>query len=112
MVLAPRFTSRAERPWNAEALTRQRWTPVRRGRRTPVTSGDGRSRWVARLLWGGGAALLCPCCRDEVQADREGDDLTSCERCGTLHHRACFDEPGDCTIFGCAPRDAREAERA
>jgi hypothetical protein len=66
-----------------------------------------------RFAWtGGGQASLCPYCRDEVALDREGDDdLTACERCETVHHRACFDEAGGCTIFGCGQRRARAPER-
>jgi hypothetical protein len=53
----------------------------------------------------GGSTALCPFCRDEVSLDGQGDDdLVACERCSTLHHRACFAEAKGCTIFGCRPK--------
>lgn len=65
------------------------------------------------VMTGGGQSALCPYCRDEVELDGKGDDdLKGCDRCDTLHHRACFDEAGGCTVFGCRQRDERASERA
>lgn len=70
----------------------------------------------ARFAWtDGGQAARCPYCRDELgvelRLDDGSDDLAVCDRCGTLHHRACLDEAGGCTIFGCGARRARERAR-
>lgn len=68
-----------------------------------------------RFAWtGGGQAARCPYCREALALEPGADGLAECERCGTLHHSACLDEAGGCTIFGCggrAPR-ARGRERA
>lgn len=74
---------------------------------------EGRSA-TPRFVWtGGGQTSLCPFCRDQVRADDErDDDVTACDRCGTVHHRACFDEAGGCTIFGCGSGVERVAARA
>ncbi|MCO5165555.1 MAG: hypothetical protein M9894_04190 [Planctomycetes bacterium] len=64
-----------------------------------------------RFAWTGeGQAALCPYCRDEVPL--EGGDVEACDRCGTLHHRACLDEAGGCTIFGCGAARTPRRERA
>lgn len=64
-----------------------------------------------RFAWTGeGSAPLCPYCRDEVPADGAG--VEACDRCGTLHHAACLDEAGGCTIFGCAAPRTPRRERA
>jgi hypothetical protein len=66
----------------------------------------------ARFAWtDGGQAARCPYCRDELRVDDGSDDLGACDRCGTLHHRACLDEAGGCTIFGCGARRASERLR-
>ena len=41
----------------------------------------------------------CPYCRDELEG--AGDDLVTCQGCGTSHHAACLEELGRCTILGC-----------
>jgi hypothetical protein len=55
-------------------------------------------------LGDGAGHARCPYCRDDLRL--EGDDLTACPACRTVHHRACFAEGGGCTVFGC-----REAGR-
>ena len=56
-----------------------------------------------RFGWtGGGQAILCPYCREDLDASAEG--IVACERCHTLHHGECFAEHGGCTIFGCQGR--------
>jgi hypothetical protein len=62
---------------------------------------------VGTFAWtGGGAAALCPYCRDGLAAD--GDGAAACDRCGTAHHAACLEEAGGCTVFGCdGGREAR-----
>lgn len=41
---------------------------------------------------------LCPYCRSEIS---EKDDLVSCRVCRTLHHRDCWEEIDECSVFGC-----------
>lgn len=67
-----------------------------------------------RFAWtGGGAAARCPYCHDELALDADGAAaMAECERCGTLHHRACLDEAGGCTIFGCGGTRGRPRELA
>jgi HAMP domain-containing protein len=47
----------------------------------------------------GGKGARCPYCRDDV--DPQGDDVTACPACRTLHHEECLDEAGGCTVLGC-----------
>ena len=55
---------------------------------------------VEAFAWtGGGAAARCPYCRDELA--RAGEEPAGCPSCRTLHHRACLEEAGGCTVFGC-----------
>lgn len=81
---------------------------ARQCERRPVAAPLGALNVTPRFAWtGGGAAARCPYCRDEVATDRGDDDLAACDRCGTLHHRACLDEAGACTIFGCGAPPGR-----
>lgn len=50
------------------------------------------------VAWTIDERTLCPFCRDGLQADV---DLAACDACHTVHHRACLDEAGGCTVFGC-----------
>lgn len=60
---------------------------------------------VGTFAWtGGGAAALCPYCRDGIAEDGEG--AAACDRCGTAHHAECLAEAGGCTVFGCGGREA------
>jgi hypothetical protein len=78
-----------------------------------VSGGSGVTARPRFVMTGGGQAALCPYCRDEVELDGKGDDdLKGCDRCDTMHHRACFEEAGGCTVFGCRRRDERAAEPA
>jgi hypothetical protein len=53
-----------------------------------------------RFAWTAGSGTArCPYCRDDVGLD--GDDIMACGGCDTVHHSACYDEAGGCTIFGC-----------
>lgn len=55
------------------------------------------------MAWtGGGNQPLCPFCRDELGG--EGEALEACPRCDTVHHAACLEEAGGCTVFGCGTR--------
>jgi hypothetical protein len=58
-----------------------------------------------------GGALMCPFCRDALEATR----AVACEGCATLHHDECLREAGGCTVFGCdaapAPRERGPDER-
>jgi hypothetical protein len=57
-------------------------------------------RQGVQFVWtGSGDDALCPYCRDGLHA--EGLELTSCESCATVHHRACLGEAGGCVVFGC-----------
>lgn len=51
------------------------------------------------------SARRCPFCHDALDAE-----TTSCGACETIHHTACWDENGGCTIFGCAATGPRERE--
>jgi hypothetical protein len=44
------------------------------------------------------AEMLCPFCRAAL--DEEGD-LSLCSVCKTVHHLACWQENGRCSIHGC-----------
>ena len=48
---------------------------------------------------GEGQAIRCPFCRDDLEP--EGPAATACPDCGTLHHAACLEEAGGCTVFAC-----------
>lgn len=64
------------------------------------------------VAWTVDERTLCPYCRDGLVAD---DDLVACDACHTVHHRACLEEAGGCTVFGCRGgprRDAHPALRA
>jgi hypothetical protein len=51
---------------------------------------------------------LCPFCKEAVsEAERH-----ACEKCGSEHHRECYEEHGGCAIYGCerAPSSRRVRE--
>lgn len=74
--------------------------------RTPAPATD----LATRFAWtGGGEAARCPYCRDEL--DAAAPEAAACERCGTVHHRECLAEAGDCSVFGCGAKDRGPAER-
>ncbi|HZU98594.1 MAG TPA: hypothetical protein VFF73_17955 [Planctomycetota bacterium] len=59
---------------------------------------------VERYLWLDGSSPRCPYCHVDIA---EGEkDLTSCARCRTVHHGACFAEHGGCTLLGCGGTEA------
>lgn len=39
----------------------------------------------------------CPFCHDGI-----GGETTSCGACASVHHGACWEEHGGCSVFGCA----------
>lgn len=41
---------------------------------------------------------VCPYCRSEIS---ERDDVVSCRVCRTFHHRDCWEEIDQCSVFGC-----------
>lgn len=45
----------------------------------------------------------CPYCKDAA----DGEGVTPCASCGTLHHTECFGEAGGCTVLGCASAPRR-----
>ena len=49
---------------------------------------------------------VCPYCRGDISAS----DQYYCPVCQTPHHRACWDENGGCTVWGCtnAPGDDKK----
>lgn len=51
------------------------------------------------------AGVGCPWCASPVAA---GDEVAVCQRCGTVHHRGCWELRGGCASYDCAParRDA------
>ncbi|MBI3726135.1 hypothetical protein HY251_19575 [bacterium] len=54
---------------------------------------------VERYLWLEGNAPRCPYCHVDIA---EGEAaLVACGRCKTVHHEACFQEHGGCTLLGC-----------
>lgn len=55
---------------------------------------------------GGQAGPSCPYCREALPAEPGTETVTACERCGTVHHRACLEEARGCTVFGCRPQRA------
>lgn len=97
-------------PWSAHTLERimlslvelaRMWS--RRELEVKVKGVEVKARHMA---WtGGGASALCPYCKDELHP--EAEELIACGRCDTLHHAACLEEAGACTVFGCAPTTAR-----
>lgn len=50
-------------------------------------------------------ATRCPYClaalRDPSSSASDSDEVVACFACDTAHHRACFEEHGACTIYGC-----------
>ena len=42
----------------------------------------------------------CPFCREKV----EPSGGFTCGKCGTLHHLACWQTNGGCSVFGCKPK--------
>ncbi len=61
---------------------------------------------VERYLWLEGSSPRCPYCHVDLQEGETG--LTSCARCKTVHHEACFAEHGGCTLLGCNCPDRAE----
>ncbi|MEZ0228313.1 MAG: hypothetical protein ACAI25_06785 [Planctomycetota bacterium] len=60
---------------------------------------------VERYLWLEGSSPRCPYCHVDLLEGETG--LTSCARCKTVHHEACFAEHGGCTLLGCNCTDRR-----
>lgn len=49
-------------------------------------------------------SLHCPICASAVERNRDGADLLPvvCAKCGTLYHKACWEQSGGkCAILGC-----------
>ena len=40
----------------------------------------------------------CPFCKTPF---KDGEDIVVCDSCEMPHHRACWEENGGCTTFGC-----------
>jgi hypothetical protein len=55
------------------------------------------------------APATCPICQTALAPD---DETTACPRCDQVHHRACWDEIGGCSTYGCpaAPAAAKDGE--
>jgi len=51
----------------------------------------------------------CPICQTAIASE---DETTICPRCAQVHHRACWDEIGGCSTYGCpaAPELAKEGQ--
>ena len=51
------------------------------------------------------AAERCPYCHDELLADealaKGAAEVARCDACQTVHHQACLEELGRCTVLGC-----------
>lgn len=43
----------------------------------------------------------CPYCHDDVDAADPAEPAVACDRCGSLHHAACFAEHGGCVVHAC-----------
>lgn len=82
----------------------------------PLTGEAGRVDVVARRV-SSVTDERCPYCHDALATgagDAPDEDRIPCGGCGTVHHRACVEELGRCTIAGCerpmaAPRRAAAA---
>ena len=53
------------------------------------------------LVRGAAAGATCPYCKDEL-APREREGTIRCPACESVHHTACRQEHGGCSVFGCA----------
>lgn len=51
------------------------------------------------------SAQRCPYCHDDVARTMQA---VACTRCGSVHHRECFDERGACSIFACTSERTHE----
>jgi len=49
------------------------------------------------------AEVVCRVCGDAI-----GETPLRCARCGTPHHRECWEYAGKCSIFGCGSAESRE----
>src|SRR5690349_3629445 len=55
-----------------------------------------------RMLYAGEreAGVVCPHCQLDIQ---RGAEVAQCTRCGTVHHRGCWESRGGCGSYDCAP---------
>jgi hypothetical protein len=51
--------------------------------------------------------MRCPFCHDGIERREEG---VRCARCQAPHHRACFEEHGKCSIWGCGATKTKALE--
>lgn len=76
--------------------------------RRRISVGEGAAAVV--FGWTGGTeAVRCPYCHDAL--GDAGQPEVACDTCQTLHHGACFEEAGGCTVFGCPGRIASPQQR-
>jgi Prokaryotic RING finger family 1/Domain of unknown function (DUF4190) len=45
------------------------------------------------------AGTVCPLCEGEIRA---GEAVATCNACGTVHHRTCWDRRGQCGSYACS----------
>lgn len=95
-------------PWTADAMERVILSLVELARMWSRKPLEVKVKGVAveapHMAWTGGSSrALCPYCRSELRQD-EAEELAACGRCDTLHHAACLEEAGGCTVFGCGTR--------
>lgn len=43
--------------------------------------------------------IICPFCQTVIENLR--NDMVICNKCGTPHHKDCWNENGKCTVYGC-----------
>ena len=46
----------------------------------------------------------CPYCKSAIQ---QSDEFVGCSECGTRHHKCCWDQYGQCSVFGCRASSER-----
>jgi S1-C subfamily serine protease len=46
------------------------------------------------------AGVMCPHCQSDIA---RGAEVAQCTRCGTVHHRACWEQRSGCGSYDCAP---------
>ena len=51
----------------------------------------------------------CPVCRDAI---RPGDNIMTCNLCGAVYHRECWDTMGKCGVYGCSSQFATPSTEA
>src|SRR5437868_1598101 len=46
------------------------------------------------------AGVICSHCAEPVE---QGNQIAVCQRCGTVHHRSCWEKQDHCGAYACAP---------